>query len=458
MKGQSRTPSSPSEQGYKGFAYTFLKQNKVAVGDRVSLKLGKEMIQGVIIPRAEISADENHIVLKLDSGYNIGIRLTPNSKIHKIGKGVEVRPELPKVKIIPQPKLPTVSILSTGGTIASRVDYKTGAVVSALSANDLLTVVPELSTVANIRAEILDNIFSENMTPKIWEKMVGAIQKHVGDGVDGIVIAHGTDTLHYTAAALNFACQNLPIPVCLVGSQRSSDRPSSDAAMNLLAAVNFACKSPYAGVALLMHSSSSDTSVTAHHPAKARKCHTSRRDAFLTVNGTSIAEIKNNFEIIFKSEHLHSRDKTRQPKYYPKFNSNVIILKTFPGMSSDAFKSLITANIQGIILEGTGLGHAPHALYPVIRAAIEKRIPVLMTSQCIWGRTNMNVYRTGVELLDMGVIQGNDMITEVAYAKMSWVLGQTNDYKKAVKLLEENIAGEYSPTSRQSDFVGRSAS
>ncbi|MHA2060216.1 MAG: Glu-tRNA(Gln) amidotransferase subunit GatD [Candidatus Ranarchaeia archaeon] len=455
MKPKPSKQNESSKDGYTGTALTILQKHAIKVGDRVSLSLGKEKIEGVVIPRAEIGADKNHIIIKLDNGYNIGVRVTSKTVIERIGKGTKVNPELPPLKIKHQPNLPTVGIISTGGTIASRVDYKTGAVVSALSANDLLTVVPELSSVANIKAEILDSIFSENMTPKIWSKMVKAIQKHIGEGVDGIVIAHGTDTLHYTAAAIAFACQNLPVPVCLVGSQRSSDRPSSDAAVNLLSAVHFASKAQYAGVSLLMHSNSSDELVTAHHPTKARKCHTSRRDAFLTINGSPIAEIDKNSEITFRSKNHLKRDKTRTPVFAPKFDSNVTILKTYPGMTGDILETHIAQGVHGIILEGTGLGHAPHSLYEGIRKAKEKKIPIVMTSQCIWGRTNMNVYRTGVELLDRGIVQGKDMVTETAYAKLSWVLGQTQDYLKVLELLRKNLSGEFSPTSRESDFIGR---
>jgi glutamyl-tRNA(Gln) amidotransferase subunit D len=386
----------------------------------------------------------------MQNGYNIGIRVSPDLVIKKIQSGGELTAEMPELTMDVNPDLPTISIISTGGTIASRVDYKTGAVMAALSARDLYNVVPELGDIVNINADVLFSIFSENMDFPHLEKLAQSVGKHINEGVDGVVIAHGTDTLHYSAAALAFALKDLPVPVCLVGSQRSSDRPSSDAALNLLSAARVAIKAPFAAVTVVMHGESSDTFTLAHPATKVRKCHTSRRDAFRTINASPLAKVTNKIEVLV--EGLPPRDKSKTVLVQAKFDPKVGIIKTYPGSTSDLLNSLIDKDYHGFVLEGSGLGHTPHAMYNAIERATDQKIPVIMTSQCLWGRVNMRVYRTGVELLNLGVIPGQDMLPEVALVKLAWVLGQTKDPTTIRNMMLENLVGEISDQSRDSEF------
>ncbi|MEM3581382.1 MAG: Glu-tRNA(Gln) amidotransferase subunit GatD, partial [Candidatus Bathyarchaeia archaeon] len=268
--------------GYKGLALEILQSIGAEVGDLIRITKAGQVYEGILIPRSEYG-DDRHIVIKLRSGYNIGVRLTPNAKVEKVGRGEKpafVAPPLPEQN----PALPNVAIISTGGTIASRVDYRTGAVRPALSASDLYSVVPELADIARIDAQILFSLYSENITPVHWTEMAKTVAEKIAESVDGVVIAHGTDTMGYSAAALSFALQNLPVPVVFVGSQRSADRPSSDAATNLTGAVLAAARAPFAEVAVAMHETVSDTSIVLHRGTRVRKCHTSRRDAFKSVN------------------------------------------------------------------------------------------------------------------------------------------------------------------------------
>ncbi|MFB0523332.1 MAG: Glu-tRNA(Gln) amidotransferase subunit GatD, partial [Candidatus Bathyarchaeia archaeon] len=268
--------------GYKGRALQILKKAGAEIGDIIRITKDKETYEGILIPRSEYG-DEKHVVIKIKSGYNIGIHITPTAQIEKIGEGTK-----PKFKPPPLPKqkssLPKVSVISTGGTIASRVDYRTGAVRPALSASDLYSVVPELSEIARVDAKILFSLFSENITPKHWSETAKAVAEEIKEGTAGVVVAHGTDTLGYTAAALSFALQDLPVPVIIVGSQRSADRPSSDAATNLVGAVRAAAEAPFAEVAVAMHETVSDRPIAFHRGTKVRKCHTSRRDTFKSIN------------------------------------------------------------------------------------------------------------------------------------------------------------------------------
>jgi glutamyl-tRNA(Gln) amidotransferase subunit D len=428
--------------GYKGEALSALKKAGCQVGDVIRVTSSEKTYEGILIPRSE-TGDGKHIVVKLKNGYNVGVRITPSVTIEKIGKGSKptfAAPPIPEQK----PELPSVVILSTGGTIASRVDYRTGAVRSALSASDLYGVVPELADIARVKTEIVFSIYSENLTQQHWSHLAQKVAEHIAQGADGVVIAHGTDTMAYTAAALSFALQNLPVPVILVGAQRSSDRPSSDAATNLIAAVQAATRGPFAEVGLAMHESLSDTAIAVNRGTKVRKCHTSRRDTFKPVNATRIARVLNN-EVIMLTSDYQRRDATKKLVLKPKFSDEVALVKFYPGLDPAVIDWYVEKGCRGILLEGTGLGHVSKYCFDAIRNAVKRGVVVALASQCIWGRVNMNVYDTGRDLLTLGVIPLDDMFPETALVKLMWVLGQTSDAKEATKLLKTNIAGEFSP-------------
>jgi glutamyl-tRNA(Gln) amidotransferase subunit D len=428
--------------GYKGEALEAIKRAEAEIGDVVRVIKNSEVYEGILIPRSEYG-DEKHLVLKLKSGYNIGIYITPNAKVEKIGKGTKPAfspPSLPRQ----HEELPKVAIISTGGTIASRVDYRTGAVRPALTASDLYSVVPELASVARIDAQILFSIFSENMTSKHWSEIAKAVAKQIAEGAEGIVIAHGTDTLGYTAAALSFALQSLPVPVIIVGSQRSADRPSSDAATNLIGAVEAAAKAPFAEVAVAMHEAPSDDSIILHKGTKVRKCHTSRRDAFKSVNATPIARIQNQ-KVAMLIEDYNKRDSSKKLVLKPEFDEKVVLLKFYPGLNPAVIDWYAEHKYKGIVLEGTGLGHVSAYSFDAIKKAIKRDMIVAMTSQCIWGRINMNVYDAGRDLQALGVIPLEDTLPETAFVKLMWVFGQTEDVEEAKKLLKADISGEFSP-------------
>ncbi len=427
--------------GYKGQALKFLKENGVKIGDMILVSKNGEEYRGILIPRSE-SGDDKHIVIKLENGYNIGIQLTEKTVAKKLGPAARPtfsKPPLPKQKS----NLPKVAILSTGGTIASRVDYRTGGVRPALSANDLYSVVPELSDIAIIEAEVLFSVFSENINRKHWSKMAHHIAAHIGKGAAGVVIAHGTDTIGFTAAALSFALQDLPVPVVLVGSQRSADRPSSDAATNLIGAAKAAAHAPFAEVVVAMHETVSDESIVFHRGTKVRKCHTSRRDAFRSISVPPVARLDEG-KIQILSENYRKRYIKRKLALKPEFSKNAVLLKFYPNIDPEVIKWYVKKGIKGIILEGTGLGHVSSQCFAAIKEAVAKDVIVGMTSQCIWGQINMNVYDTGRDLLDIGVLPLGDMLPETAVVKLMWVLGQTRDVKNAKRLLTKNIANEFS--------------
>jgi glutamyl-tRNA(Gln) amidotransferase subunit D len=434
--------SQLENSGYKGAALEALKKADCDVGDIIRVTSKGKTYEGILIPRSELG-EGTAVIVKMKSGYNMGIRITAEVKIEKIGKGTKpafASPPLPKQN----PALPHVVIMSTGGTIASRVDYRTGAVRSAISASDLYGVVPELSDVARVDTEIVFSLYSENITQQHWKELAETVAKRVEAGVDGVVIAHGTDTMAYTSAALSFALQNLPVPVIVVGAQRSSDRPSSDAATNLIGAVKAAGEAPFAEVGLAMHEKVSDIAVIVHRGTKVRKCHTSRRDTFKSINGFPIVRVVDQ-QVAMLTDNYQHRDAKRKLVLKPNFSDKVALIKFYPGLDPAVIDWYVDKGVKGILLEGSGLGHVSKFCFGSIRNAVAKGVVVALASQCIWGRVNMNVYDTGRDLLALGVIPTDDMFPETALVKLMWSLGQTSNPQEAIKLFKTNVAGEFSP-------------
>jgi len=433
---------------YTGQCREILETADARVGDKIRLIIkrgnSQEVVEGLLMPRFATRDDEDCVVVKLKTGYNVGVRIDSGTKIEIIGKGTEPhfsRPELPRR----QQGLPKVCIMSTGGTIASRVDYRTGAVKPALDADDLHSVVPELAQIANVDASIISNIFSENIGPPFWSKIAESIEKEIRKGTDGIVVAHGTDTLAYTSSALSFALNKPPIPIVLVGAQRSSDRPSSDAATNLLASSAIAGQAPFAGVVIAMHNWISDETIAVHRGTKVRKCHTSRRDAFRSVNTSPLAY----YDLIHRTLKMNTDDYDRRRKtndwsIKPKFDPNVLLVKFHPGLSAGIIDWATATGYKGIILEGSGLGHISESLFSSLERAIKSGLVVAMCSQCIWGRVQLNVYSTGRDLLRMGVIPLYDMLSETALVKMMWAFGNEREPENVKQIMCTNLAQEFS--------------
>jgi glutamyl-tRNA(Gln) amidotransferase subunit D len=428
-------------EGYHGQVLQRLRKSKAKIGSiiRLTSKSG-EVFEGTLIPRSEYY-DQTHIVLKMKNGYNIGISLDRTERLEVIGQGE--KPHFTK----PSPPanhtgLPKVAIISTGGTIASRVDYRTGAVQPALTAADLVSVVPELSSIAEIDAHILFSEYSENIGPTHWKGMAEEVARRIANGAEGVVISHGTDTLHYTAAALSFALANLSSPVLLVGAQRSSDRPSSDAASNLTGAVALAARADMATVGVAMHRDLSDHIIAAHRGTRVRKCHTSRRDAFKSINSNPLASYDLKTGQIEMTSGVSKRDKSRMLIVKSRFDQNAYLVKFYPGFNPAIIDSIVSEGARGIVVEGTGLGHVSGHLFDSVKKALKRDVPVFMTSQTIWGRVDMNVYNTGRDLLNLGVTPLEDMIPETAVVKLMWVAAQTKSANKIREMMLQPIAGE----------------
>ena len=424
-------------KGYKGKSLDYLKQKNVSVGDSIKI-ISDLTYEGILMPRYETSED-SHIVLKLKSGYNIGIELSEIKDIEKISS-TKVVVEEESVKKTDS-SLPKILLLSTGGTIASKVDYRTGAVTPALTAADLNDAVPEIAEIANIDAEVLFSEYSENLQPEHWVETAKKIQSIVDLDYKGVIVAHGTDTMHYSSAFLSFALSGLKIPVVFVGSQRSSDRPSSDAASNLIAATKFIVKTDVNGIYVVMHHNESDETISCHLGTRVRKNHASKRSAFETIGNNPA------FLILDKKIIKNSRDKFfENQSFNPRLgiDTQVALVKYHPGYEPKQIEALIDLGFKAIIFEGTGLGHVGKTMYDVIKKANAEGLFLGMTSQCIDGRVRMTVYESGRDLLELGITPLENMIPEVALVKTMWALGNSEDKDGLKKLLLENIASEFS--------------
>ncbi len=426
-------------QGYKGAALELLKKYNTRVWGQATIETSRGTFDGTVLPRSE-NDDDQHIVLKIVTGYNIGIDVKTVISMKETGYK-KANYKIPEKQFPVTPGLPKVKLFGTGGTIASRLDYRTGAVIPAFSPGELYGAVPELADICNLETEKLFAVFSENMGPKQYVALAKAIGREIENGIDGIVIGHGTDTLHHTGAALTFMCQNLPVPVVLVGSQRSSDRPSSDAALNLMHAMKAAGQSDIAEVMVCMFGPTSDEYGLLHKGTRVRKMHSSYRSTFRTIGDTPLAMI-NRKEItpIHKSYNKRRQDKNVVIK--PYFSDKVTMLYYYPGMKPDTLDALVDAGYKGVVIVGTGLGHVNKELYPAIERAHAKGVHMYMTLQTIWGYVHMFVYDTGRDMMAKGIIPAGNMLPEVAFIKLGWALGQTDDPEEVKKLMLTSVNDE----------------
>jgi glutamyl-tRNA(Gln) amidotransferase subunit D len=371
-------------------------------------------------------------VVKLDSGYNIGVN--PGSCTFS-GHPAEPLSKKPKV---PQKKdLPPLSIISTGGTIASRIDYRTGSVTSQFDASDILMAIPELAEVAQYHTIPLATILSENMTPAIWQDLARAVYKEINNGVAGVIITHGTDTMAYSAAAISFMIDT-PVPIVFVGSQRSADRPSSDNAMNAVCAAS-AATSDLGEVAVVMHATTSDDTCAIHRGTRVRKMHSSRRDAFRSMGIDPLGSVAYPSRQVTLKNHAKRRG-SHTLALHDRMEEHCGLVQFYPGMSPELIRA--HEGYKGLVLAGTGLGHISTTLLSPLQKLIKTGTVVVMTSQCMEGRVCDRVYDTGRDLLSSGVIEGGDMLPEVALVKMMWVLGNEKDPEKAAALLQTDLKGE----------------
>ena len=401
---------------------------RLETGDLVRYTNGGTALTGTYIAERDGMA-----VVKLESGYNIG---ASPEKIEFVERPAPQPPAGAGV-VVQNPDLPELAVISTGGTIASRVDYRSGAVMSQFSASDILRAIPELGDVARYRDRQIASILSENMKPALWRELARAVYDEIRAGVTGVIVTHGTDTMAYSAAAVRFMLKT-PVPIVFVGSQRSADRPSSANAMNTLCSAAVAA-GDLGEVAVVMHATTNDDRCAIHRATRVRKMHTSRRDSFQSMGMEPLGYVDYPSPSVPLSDEAGRRG-AQEPELHDALEERCALLHFYPGMPASVLD--VCEGYAGLVLSGTGLGHVASVCVPKGREMIEDGTTVVMTSQCLHGRVCDRVYNTGRDLLAAGVVEGEDMLPEAALVKLMWVLGNERDLERAKTLIETDLAGE----------------
>lgn len=433
--------------------------NTAKPGDQVTIRLKDNHTEsGIIVP----SSNKNVTLLKLSTGYNVGFENQDITEI-KITKKAQEAKQTQGEQSFPKNKdLKTISILHTGGTIASKVDYRTGGVVASFTPEDLINLFPELPKIANIESDLIAQMWSDDLRTIHMQKIARAIEKKIKKGADGIIVGIGTDNLAVAAAAVSFMVEHSPIPILFVGSQRSSDRGSSDAAMNLICAVKFITQTDFAGVAICMHASSEDNYCNILPATKTYKLHSSRRDAFCAINADPIAQVEYKGDTITFNTEDYLKRNNQKAIIKDQMEERVAICKIHTNMFAEQFKAY--RNFKGLILEGTGLGHAPiHSPkgaeeHQKIKEELQKLAKsgtiIAMTTGCLFGPVDLDVYSKGRDQQEIGIISAKDMLATTAQMKLSWLLANEEDPQKIKKLMQINLRGEISEKLKYSkDFV-----
>lgn len=426
-------------KGYRGPGRELLERMGVAVWSDVEVTTDKGSFRGLILPRSE-TADDHHLVLKLDTGYNVGLDARVVTAMKSFGRH-EAHYKIPEKDFPYDPAKPSVKLFGTGGTIASRLDYRTGAVIPAFSPGELYGSVPELADICNLKTEKLYAVFSENMGPEQYIGLAKAVAREIENGVGGILIGHGTDTMSHTAAILSFMVQDPPVPIVMVGSQRSSDRPSSDAALNLIHGTLTAATSDIAEVMVCMFGPTSDEYGLLHRGTRVRKMHSSYRSTFRTISDIPLALVDRKVVQPLRSDYRR-RCPDRKVKLDAVYDDRATILYYYPGMKPDLVDGLVDKGYRGIVIAGTGLGHVNKPLYPALERAIAAGVHVFMTVQTLWGYTQMYVYDTGRDLMELGVVPAGNMLPEVAFMKLGWALAHSDDRDEVRRIMLTPVAGD----------------
>ena len=432
-------------EGYRGLLRERLIKDKIRTWSKVSVKKGEAYYEGLLLPRSQ-HTDDDYVTLKVDTGYNLGILVDEETDIQEIGyqKG---HYKLPHVDVEFKKELPNVTLLGTGGTVASRLDYRTGAVLPAFTPEELFSAVPELISTVNLTPKTLYQILSENFRPEYWVKTAESIAKEIESGSNGIIVGHGTDTMCVTGCALAYFLRNLPVPVVLVGSQRSSDRPSSDGPRNILYAAQLAGYENFAEVVISMHGTPSDSYNLVHRATRCRKMHSARRDTFRSLSDIPLGKIDDSGTTWFKDD-IKPRSNPEDFYLDAKIDSRVGMLYFYPGMNPDLLESMVDLGYHGVIVIGTGLAHVGTDVYPALERCQEEEIPVVMVVEPLYGFAQLRVYETGRDMLARGVIEGENMLPSAAYTKLIWALGHTRNLDEVRDIMLTPIAGEI--TNRES--------
>ena len=316
-----------------------------------------------------------------------------------------------------------ILMLCTGGTIASQ---KTAdGLAPLITAEDILSYVPEAKRFCEITALQVCNIDSTNMTPAYWQLLTEAVQKHYEE-YDGFVICHGTDTMAYTSAALSYMIQNSNKPIVITGAQKPIDMETTDARTNLLDSLLYAADPKSRDVALVF-----DGNVIAG--TRAKKFRAKSYNAFYSVNFPELAAIRDGHIVRYIPQPAF----TEPVRFEKDLNDSVVVLKLIPGTRPELLEYLFQ-NYDCIVIESFGVGGIPEGLLNVFYAQMKKWISkgklVAMATQVMNEGSNMEVYEVGQKIKkDFNLIEAYDMTFEATVTKLMWLLARCGKDYQAVR-------------------------
>ncbi len=415
-----------------------LETKNISFGDLIEIKVDKEEFNGEFIRE-----EENLVIIKLKSGYDIAIPKDTIDSIYIIDKSIKIE-EKEEKESKSKIENPDITIITTGGTISSKIDYKTGGVSPSIDSKDYFRISPDLQKQGKIAVVNLMRKLSENMLPSDWIKIAEESYSEIKNGSKGIIVTSGTDTMHFASAALSFLLNPLSVPIVFTGSQRSTDRGSTDAATNLLLSA-FAAKNFQGGESVIcMHANLNDEYNYILRGNKARKMHTERRDAFRPINIKPLAKVYTDGkikeispEIITKKENTRLND---------KIDDKVKLIYGYPSMGGDIIDYYTNNKVHGLVIAATGFGNLPledKTVVDALKKAEKEQIPIVITSQTVYGSTNKFVYSTLREISKFdNIMYVGDMTTETAFVKLMFALGNSKELEEIKKIMSNNLAGE----------------
>lgn len=335
-----------------------------------------------------------------------------------------------------------ILLIYTGGTIGMIRDFETGA-LRAFNFDELLSQIPELKLIdCEIETIGFENpIDSSNMKPKYWVDLVDIIESHYAR-FDGFVVLHGSDTMSYTASAISFMLENLSKPVIFTGSQLPIGDLRTDAKENLITSIQVAALMNREGEPMVqevglyfeykLYRANRTTKLNAEH-----------FEAFASMNYPSLGE--SGVNLVIHEQALWQRNSGMPLRVHRKLESDILLIKFFPGTSPDILADMIQSpKVKGVVLESFGAGNVTNEDWMVnlLEKTIEKGVPVVNITQCPGGRVAMGLYETSIDLKRIGVISGNDLTSEAALTKMMYLLGSGFSGEEFKKEYETSLRGE----------------
>jgi len=329
---------------------------------------------------------------------------------------------------------PRILLIGTGGTISakkSKNKWKYGEFLQ----EDLLKMIPEIEKEFDIDTIDIFRMDSSDMKPEHWLTLARTIYYKIKD-YDGVVVTIGRDTIHYADTAISFFLQNTGTPIIFTASLYSAEELNNDTLSNLKQAIIVAGKSDLAETAIVI-----DNDIL--RATRTKKENASEFNSFAITKESRIGKIQTHIKMTGK----YKKRKKSNPILFESIETKIAIAKIYPGFDAKRITTLVDNGIKGIVLQGYGFGNLPlegTGFKEAIKYANKKNVPLILTSECFLGDYWKELYclDIGDRFKNIKIIHTYDMLTETAYVKLMWVLGQTQKYSEVKKMMQTNYCGE----------------